>query len=176
MYDVRPWSDVYNFIKTTGRVPISLSCGHTVCQTCLQSLQRNQCPFDQVCWLVSWLVGPFIGWVVGLLVEDDWFGIIRLVWACYLFGGFIGFSYWWIDWMIYWFIYWLVDWLIDWLIVKNPIGLELSKLPVNTALLQLVGSGYIPPQYRLANIKGVMQGKLIAVVYKLCVHILKLFF
>ena len=116
MYDVRPWSDVYNFIKTTGRVPISLSCGHTVCQTCLQSLQRNQCPFDQVCWLVSWLVGPFIGWVVGLLVEDDWFGIIRLVWACYLFGGFIGFSYWWIDWMIYWFIYWLVDWLIDWLL------------------------------------------------------------
>ena len=125
--------------KTTGRVPISLSCGHTVCQTCLQSLQRNQCPFDQVCWLVSWLVGPFIDCVVGLLVEDDWFGIIRLVWACYLFGGFIGLSYWWIN------------QLIDWLIVKNSIGLELSKLPVNTALLQLVGSGYIPPQYRLVN-------------------------
>ena len=74
------------------------------------------------------------------------------------------------DWLNDLLIYLLIGWLIDWLIVKNPIGLELSKLPVNTALLQLVGSGYIPPQYRLANIKGVMQGKLIAVVYKLRTH------
>ncbi len=27
--------------------PISLGCGHTVCKTCLASLQHGKCPFDQ---------------------------------------------------------------------------------------------------------------------------------
>lgn len=29
------------------RPPISLGCGHTICQQCLSTLQRSQCPFDQ---------------------------------------------------------------------------------------------------------------------------------
>lgn len=29
------------------RPPISLGCGHTICQQCLSTLQRGQCPFDQ---------------------------------------------------------------------------------------------------------------------------------
>ncbi|XP_014222745.1 uncharacterized protein LOC106649694 isoform X1 [Trichogramma pretiosum] len=29
------------------RGPISLGCGHTICYTCLTSLPRKQCPFDQ---------------------------------------------------------------------------------------------------------------------------------
>jgi len=66
-----------NDFETTGRVPVSLTCGHTVCKNCLLSLQRNQCPFDQ-----------------------------------------------------------------------NQIGLELTKLPVNTALLQLIGNGDVPNEHR----------------------------
>ena len=30
------------------RGPVSLSCGHTICKTCLQQLHRKRCPFDQV--------------------------------------------------------------------------------------------------------------------------------
>ena len=31
------------------RLPISISsCGHTICKSCLATLQRRQCPFDQV--------------------------------------------------------------------------------------------------------------------------------
>lgn len=30
------------------RPPISLGCGHTICRTCLATLHRKQCPFDQV--------------------------------------------------------------------------------------------------------------------------------
>uniref|UniRef100_A0A1B0EZI3 Uncharacterized protein n=1 Tax=Phlebotomus papatasi TaxID=29031 RepID=A0A1B0EZI3_PHLPP len=30
------------------RPPISLGCGHTICRTCLGTLHRKQCPFDQV--------------------------------------------------------------------------------------------------------------------------------
>ncbi|KAG4070988.1 hypothetical protein HA402_001425 [Bradysia odoriphaga] len=29
------------------RPPISLGCGHTICRTCLATLHRKQCPFDQ---------------------------------------------------------------------------------------------------------------------------------
>ncbi|XP_043244845.1 roquin-1-like isoform X3 [Amphibalanus amphitrite] len=29
------------------RGPVSLSCGHTICKTCLQQLHRKRCPFDQ---------------------------------------------------------------------------------------------------------------------------------
>jgi len=32
--------------------------------------------------------------------------------------------------------------------VQSPIGLELDELPVNTPLLQLIGSGEIPVEYR----------------------------
>ncbi|XP_072176442.1 uncharacterized protein [Diadema setosum] len=31
----------------SGRQPVSLSCGHTVCRMCLGTLPRHQCPFDQ---------------------------------------------------------------------------------------------------------------------------------
>jgi len=67
-----------NEFETKKRAPVSLCCGHTVCKACLESLQRNQCPFDQ-----------------------------------------------------------------------SPIGLELDELPVNTPLLQLIGSGEIPVEYRV---------------------------
>ncbi|XP_011299638.1 roquin-1 isoform X2 [Fopius arisanus] len=36
----------HDFDSTT-RGPISLGCGHTICQTCLANLHRKQCPFDQ---------------------------------------------------------------------------------------------------------------------------------
>lgn len=29
------------------RQPISLSCGHSICKSCLYNLHRKQCPFDQ---------------------------------------------------------------------------------------------------------------------------------
>jgi len=57
---------------------VSLACGHTVCRTCLDSLQMRQCPFD------STLIGVS----------------------------------------------------------------SLDALPVNTALLQLIGSGEVPARYR----------------------------
>ena len=39
-----------NAFDLCSRLPISISsCGHTVCKTCLSTLQRRQCPFDQVC-------------------------------------------------------------------------------------------------------------------------------
>ena len=34
------------FSESTHR-PISLSCGHTICKTCLIKLQQKKCPFDQ---------------------------------------------------------------------------------------------------------------------------------
>ncbi len=37
---------MYEF--ATQRQPISLACGHTICRTCLATLHRQQCPFDQV--------------------------------------------------------------------------------------------------------------------------------
>ena len=32
--------------QATKKPPVSLACGHTVCRTCLDSLQMRQCPFD----------------------------------------------------------------------------------------------------------------------------------
>ena len=64
-------------LQATKKAPVSLACGHSVCRTCLDSLQRRMCPFDQ-----------------------------------------------------------------------TPISIELSCLPVNTALLQLIGGGSVPPEYR----------------------------
>ena len=64
-------------LQATKKAPVSLACGHSVCRTCLDSLQRRMCPFDQ-----------------------------------------------------------------------TPISIELSSLPVNTALLQLIGGGSVPPEYR----------------------------
>ena len=38
-----------NAFDLRARLPISISsCGHTVCKGCLSTLQRRQCPFDQV--------------------------------------------------------------------------------------------------------------------------------
>ena len=38
-----------NAFELRSRLPISISsCGHTVCKACLSTLQRRQCPFDQV--------------------------------------------------------------------------------------------------------------------------------
>ena len=65
-------------MQATKKVPVSLACGHTICRTCLESLQRRICPFDQ-----------------------------------------------------------------------TPISVELSCLPVNTALLQLIGGGQVPEEFRL---------------------------
>ena len=64
-------------LQATKKAPVSLACGHSVCRTCLDSLQRRMCPFDQ-----------------------------------------------------------------------TPISIELSSLPVNTALLQLIGGGSVPQEYR----------------------------
>jgi len=36
-----------NEFEATKRAPVSLACGHTVCRTCLDSLHRPMCPFDQ---------------------------------------------------------------------------------------------------------------------------------
>lgn len=66
-----------NEFEVSKRPPISLGCGHTTCRTCLENLQRRQCPFDQ-----------------------------------------------------------------------TPISVELSALPVNTALLRLIGTGEVPDQFR----------------------------
>jgi len=66
-----------NEFEVHKKPPVSLACGHTACRTCLQSLQRRQCPFDQ-----------------------------------------------------------------------TPIKVELASLPINTALLQLVGNGEVPEEYR----------------------------
>ena len=33
-------------LQATKKPPVSLACGHTVCRTCLDSLQMRQCPFD----------------------------------------------------------------------------------------------------------------------------------
>lgn len=66
-----------NEFEAVKRPPVSLGCGHTACRSCLENLQRRQCPFDQ-----------------------------------------------------------------------TPIGVELSALPVNTALLQLIGTGEVPEEYR----------------------------
>ena len=64
-------------MQATKKSPISLACGHSVCRTCLESLQRRICPFDQ-----------------------------------------------------------------------TPISVELASLPVNTALLQLIGGGHVPEEFR----------------------------
>ena len=40
------------------RGPVSLGCGHTICQTCLANLHRKQCPFDQVHFF-SWKLKIF---------------------------------------------------------------------------------------------------------------------
>ena len=56
-----------------------MACGHTICRTCLESLQRQQCPF----------------------CRD-----------------------------------------------QSPIAVEFDKLPINTALLQLIGNGHVPDEYR----------------------------
>jgi len=66
-----------NEFEVHKKLPVSLACGHTACRTCLQSLQRRQCPFDQ-----------------------------------------------------------------------TPIKVELASLPINTALLQLIGNGEVPEEYR----------------------------
>jgi len=66
-----------NEFEAIKKPPVSLACGHTACRTCLESLQRRQCPFDQ-----------------------------------------------------------------------TPIGVDLGTLPVNTALLQLIGNGEVPEEYR----------------------------
>eukprot|EP00092_Neocalanus_flemingeri_P054196 GFUD01063827.1.p1 GENE.GFUD01063827.1~~GFUD01063827.1.p1 ORF type:complete len:955 (-),score=170.59 GFUD01063827.1:2224-5088(-) len=66
-----------NEFEAIKKPPVSLACGHTACRTCLESLQRRQCPFDQ-----------------------------------------------------------------------TPIGVDLALLPVNTALLQLIGNGEVPEEYR----------------------------
>jgi len=66
-----------NEFEAIKKPPVSLACGHTACRTCLESLQRRQCPFDQ-----------------------------------------------------------------------TPIGVDLATLPVNTALLQLIGNGEVPAEYR----------------------------
>ena len=51
-------------------------------------------------WLIDWLIGLFIWWLIYLLMID-----------------------WFIDWLIYWFIdlliYWFIDLLIYWLICKQ---------------------------------------------------------
>jgi RING finger/CCCH-type zinc finger protein len=75
-----------NEFEAQKKPPVSLACGHTACRTCLQSLQRRQCPFDQ-----------------------------------------------------------------------TPIGVELSCLPVNTALLQLIGAGEVPEEYRQVPSLGSQQ-------------------
>eukprot|EP00095_Tigriopus_kingsejongensis_P007337 maker-scaffold589_size129586-snap-gene-0.39 protein:Tk07337 transcript:maker-scaffold589_size129586-snap-gene-0.39-mRNA-1 annotation:"PREDICTED: roquin-1" len=36
-----------NGFESRTRLPISLGCGHTICQTCLAQLRRRVCPFDQ---------------------------------------------------------------------------------------------------------------------------------
>lgn len=36
-----------NGFELRNRLPISLGCGHTICQTCLAQLRRRACPFDQ---------------------------------------------------------------------------------------------------------------------------------
>jgi len=66
-----------NEFEASRRAPVSLACGHTICRTCLDSLHRPICPFDQ-----------------------------------------------------------------------TPIAIEVSRLPVNTALLQLIGGGDVPSEYR----------------------------
>jgi len=66
-----------NEFEAIKKPPVSLACGHTACRTCLESLQRRQCPFDQ-----------------------------------------------------------------------TPIGVDLATLPVNTALLQLIGNGEVPEEYK----------------------------
>ena len=37
-----------NGFDTSVRYPVSLGCGHSLCKACLSTLQRGQCPFDQV--------------------------------------------------------------------------------------------------------------------------------
>lgn len=37
-----------NEFAANTRPPISLGCGHTICKSCLATLHRKQCPFDQV--------------------------------------------------------------------------------------------------------------------------------
>jgi len=37
-----------NSFDAAVKLPISLGCGHTICQPCLANLQRAVCPFDQV--------------------------------------------------------------------------------------------------------------------------------
>jgi len=66
-----------NEFEVHKRPPVSLGCGHTICRTCLDSLQRRQCPFDQ-----------------------------------------------------------------------TPINVDLDTLPINTALLLLIGNGHIPDEFR----------------------------
>lgn len=78
------WSDYLSCpvckqeFETTKKPPISLACGHTVCRSCLDSLQMRQCPFDSTAIGVS----------------------------------------------------------------------SLAALPINTALLQLIGTGEVPARYR----------------------------
>lgn len=66
-----------NEFEVQKRPPVSLGCGHTICRTCLESLQRKVCPFDQ-----------------------------------------------------------------------TPISVDLETLPINTALLLLIGNGHVPDEYR----------------------------
>ncbi|XP_078606174.1 roquin-1-like isoform X2 [Branchiostoma floridae x Branchiostoma japonicum] len=60
----------YNEFNENQRKPISLGCGHTVCQTCLGQFHSKQCPFDQTTISVDTDVLP-VNFAILQLVSGD---------------------------------------------------------------------------------------------------------
>ncbi|XP_019640712.1 PREDICTED: roquin-1-like isoform X2 [Branchiostoma belcheri] len=60
----------YNEFNENQRKPISLGCGHTVCQTCLGQFHSKQCPFDQTAITVDTDVLP-VNYAILQLVNGD---------------------------------------------------------------------------------------------------------
>ena len=72
--DFRLWPVCRNEYNSAQKPPISLGCGHSICQCCLFLLSKQQCPFHQANILIDIKKLPInfalLSLVGGKVVED----------------------------------------------------------------------------------------------------------